>query len=166
MRLAMGARIDGLLSRAATDPLDGTVTGGIEPVLREVGSMLNEPDVIAAVVWPPETNRGRVYLHLFDRTRRPLGFAKLSLDDANDTRLDREASILTELSQRPSSALRVPGLLGRGDIAGHRVVVTEPLPMDARPIRARLDAFPSACVEAFAGEARSIRGDELGALSW
>ncbi len=166
MRMAMGIGVDGLLSHTVADPLDGPVEGGIGPVLREIGSLIRESDVIAAVVWPPEADRGRVYLHLFDRSCRPVGFAKLSLDDTNDNRLDREASILAELSLTHTGRLHVPTVLGRGTVAGHRVVVTEPLPLDARPIPARLDAFPAACVKAFAGEARSIHADELAALSW
>ncbi len=166
MRIAMGIGIDGLLARAVADPLKGPVDGGIGSVLREVGSLLEEPDLAAAIVWPPEAGRGRVYLHLFDRSCRPVAFAKLSLDDANDDRLDREASILTELSRAHTAALHVPAVLGRGVVAGHTVVVTEPLPSDARPIAARPDAFPAACVEAFAGEAKPVSGDGLGALSW
>ncbi len=166
MRMAMGIGIDGLLSRAVADPLEGPVDGGIGPVLREVGSMLEKPDVTAVVVWPPETDRGRVYLHLFDRSCQPIGFAKLSLDDTNDNRLDREASILTELSLTHTGPLHVPTVLGRGAVAGHRVVVTEPLPPDALPIPARPEAFPATCVEAFAGEAKPVSGDALPALSW
>ena len=166
MQVAMGIGIDGLLSRAVADPLQGPVEGGIGPVLREIGSLLQEPGVTAAVVWPPEAGRGRVYLHLFDRSCRPVAFAKLSLDDANDDRLDHEASILTELSRTHTAALHVPAVLGRATVAGHRVMVTEPLPADAQPIPARRDAFPAACVEAFAGEARHVSGQDLGALSW
>ncbi len=158
--------IDGLLAQRVDDPLEDP---GIEYLLRELGSILNQSDLEAAVFWPPETSRGRVYLHLFDRRQRacrPVGFAKVSLDEFNDRRLDHEATVLTQLSQRPSDALHVPAVLGRGAVAGHRVVVTEPLPPDARTIPARADAFPAACVEAFAGESKPVSGDELAALSW
>ena len=164
--LAMRLGIDGLLGQRVDDPIDEP---GIDSLLRELGSILHQPDLEAAVFWPPETGRGRVYLHLFDRRQRacrPVGFAKVSLDEINDRRLDHEATVLTELSRRPSDALHVPAVLGQGTVAGHRVVVTEPLPPDARPISARPDAFPAACVEAFAGEARPVSADKLPALSW
>ncbi len=164
--LAMRLGIDGLLAQRVDDPLDDP---GIDNLLCEVGSILNQPDLDAAGFWPPETSRGRVYLHLFDRRQRacrPVGFAKVSLDEFNDRRLDHEATVLAELSQHRGDALHVPVVLGRGEVAGHQVVVTEPLPPDAQPIPARLYAFPAACVTAFAGEPKSIRGDELPALSW
>ena len=164
--LAMRLGIDGLLAQRVDDPLDDP---GIDNLLRELGSILNQPDLEAAVFWPPETSRGRVYLHLFDRRQRacsPVGFAKVSLDDVNDRRLNHEAMVLAELSRHPSNALHVPAVLARGEVAGHQVVVTEPLPPDAQPISARLSAFPAACVRAFAGEAKSIRAEELPALSW
>jgi len=164
--LAMRLGIDGLLAKRVDDPL---VDPGIDNLLRELGSMLDQPELDAAVFWPPETSRGRVYLHLFDRrqhTGRPVGFAKVSLDDFNDRRLEHEATVLDELARHPSDALHVPVVLGRGQVAGHQVVITEPLPADARPIPSRLGAFPAACVKAFAGEARSVGPDELPGLSW
>ena len=164
--LAMRLGIDGLFAQRADDPLPDP---GISNLLRELGSILDQPDLEAAVFWPPETSRGRVYLHLFDRRQRacrPVGFAKVSLDDINDKRLEHEATVLNELARKPSDALHVPAVLGRGQVAGHQVVVTEPLPPDARPIPARLHAFPAACVKAFAGEAKSIGPDEFPGLSW
>lgn len=167
LELAMRLGIDGLLSRRVDEPIDGL---RIDHLLHELGSMLDRPDLDAVVFWPPETGRGRVYLHLLERTPehgcRPVGFAKISLDEFNDTRLDHEAAVLAELSRHRSAALYVPPVLARGEFAGHRVVVTEPLPPDARPIPRRLDAFPAACVEAFAGEPRPVGGDGLPSLSW
>ncbi len=166
LRLAVRFGADGLLARRVDDPLEQVIAGGLDAVLRELGRMRDDAGFCAVIMWPPEADRGRVYLHLFDRSCRPVAFAKLSLDDANDDRLDREASILTELSVTHTGPLRVPTVLGRGAVAGHRLVVTEPLPPDARPIAARADAFPATCVEAFAGKARPVSGDELPALSW
>lgn len=166
LRLAVRLGADGLLARRVDDPLEQVIAGGLDEVLRQLGRIREDAGFSVVIMWPPEADRGRVYLHLFDRTCRPVGFAKLSLDDASDERLDREASILTELSRKKTGALHVPTVLGRGVVAGHRVVVTEPLPSDARPIAARPDAFPAACVEAFAGEAKPVAGDGLGALSW
>ena len=166
LRLAVRLGADGLLARRVDDPLEQVIAGGLDEVLRELGHMREDAAFSAVIMWPPEADRGRVYLHLFDRTCRPVGFAKLSLNDASDERLDREASILTELSPAHTGPLHVPAVLGRGMVAGHRLVVTEPLPPDARPIPARPGAFPAACVEAFAGKAKSVSGDELSALSW
>ena len=170
VRLAMRLGLDGLVSRRVTDPLGHLVEGGLRRRLPALGSMLDRPDIVAAVFWPPETGRGRVYLHLFEcrpgNEYRPVGFAKVSLDDANDTLLDREASILIEVSRSHSGTMHVPTVLGRTTIDGHLVVVTEPLPQDAAPIPERLDAFPADCVESFAGTLRPVTGDGLSTLSW
>ncbi len=146
VRLAMRLGLDGLLSRDVEQPV-----GGLAGHLRELGLLLDEPDLTAAVGWPAELHRGRVYLHLFDRASRPVGFVKLSLDADNDERLKREASLLAELSQHRFQRMRVPAVLDCGRIDGRVVVVTEPLPDDARPLPERLDAYPAECVEAFAG---------------
>ena len=161
LRWAMRLGLDGLLSRAAENPV-----GGIQRHLRTLGEMLDEPEITAAVLWPAEPDRGRVYLHLFDRGCRPVGFAKLSLDEANDRRLQREATLLEELSEKRFEKLHVPAVLGVGRIERRVVVVTEALPAGAEPLPQRLDAYPAECVEAFAGAARLVAAGDVTDLSW
>lgn len=70
-------------------------------------------------------------LHLFDETGNPVGFAKMSWNNASTTLVENETRVLGELDGG-SAALRVPRVLDHGVIQGRSYLVTQPLPAGVR----------------------------------
>ena len=104
---AMRLGLDGLLGRTIANPLHDTAGTDLDGWLARLEDDLGAGELTAAVFWPPQPGRGRVYVHLFNGAIRPVGFAKLSLDRPNDVRRDREAAVLAEVAAMRCKARRV-----------------------------------------------------------
>lgn len=166
MRLSMLLGVDRLLSIEAASPIAGPIAFEFAAWLERVREDLNQGDLAAVVFWPPQRDRGRVYVHLFNANTRPVGFAKLSFDEANDAALRNESRTLAELSAMNLRRCRVPSVLSAGRAQGHEYLIVEPVPATARPIADGPDNYPRQSVDEFAGQPRAMRGAELSRLSW
>jgi hypothetical protein len=166
MRWSMLLGVDRLLGAKAGSPLDPSPGLDFEKWLARVRQELNEPNATAAVFWPPQRDRGRIYVHLFNPRLEPVGFAKISFDTDNDARLAHEARTLDALSVMRLRHCRVPVVRGRGQVGGHESVVLEPLPADAQPLPRDLASYPREAAEEFAGPARGVPGEAIGRVSW
>lgn len=164
MSFTIHARLDSLLSVRTTNPVDGT-DFDFDRWVELVGDTMGLDGVIATVIWPPQRDRGRFYVHLFDRNLNHVGFAKVSLDSDNDVLLDREAVTLQELSDLRLRACRVPRVFASDLFAGHVFLVMEALPMEAVPF-SPATPFPDRCVGEFAGDVTLIEVSQRTSLSW
>lgn len=81
-------------------------------------------------------------LHLLDPTGQPVGYAKIGWNASTDGFVANEARALRRVGGREGPT-RAPRVLTEVDYLGHPVVVTEPLPLDARGSLSRV-APPSA----------------------
>jgi hypothetical protein len=165
LRLAVESGLDVLLG-SVPSPLDARLEYNFAAWLEAVRSSLGERDAKAVVVWPPEPHRGRVYVHLLRPDTTPLAFAKLAFDADGDGCLAAEARALEALGTAGLKECRVPRVLDTGRFPVHRYLLLEPTPANARPVKPAHDAFPSACVQEYAGSPRVIQGNDLRQLPW
>lgn len=77
-------------------------------------------------------------LQLVDASGRPRGFAKLAWDPASSSGVRREQRALTDPAG--SGSARAPRLLASGELNGWPYLVTEPLPLRSRGVRAGVPA--------------------------
>jgi hypothetical protein len=164
MSFTIHARLDSLLGVSTNNPLN-TDEFDFDGWVQFVADNIGLDEVIATVVWPPQRDRGRFYVHLFDRNLNHVGFVKVSLDSDNDVLLDREAATLQELSELRLQACRVPQVLASDLFAGHVFLVMEALPMGAVPF-SPTGPFPDRCVEEFAGDVTLLEVSKRTSLSW
>lgn len=134
--------------------------------LDELRGALEVPTAVAAVAWPPQADRGRVYVHLLAASGDPVAFAKIAFDTANDRCLAAEAESLRQLQALSLSQCHLPALLAEYTYNGHRCVVLEPLPENARPVERSWRSYPSDCVAQYAGQHKRLSAEKVADLDW
>ncbi len=164
MSLSMLARADWLLGTMADDPVE-CEGFSFHAWMDEIRGTLGVRGASGVVFWPPQRDRGRIYVHLFDTGLRPIGFAKVAFDAHNAACLRREAQTLRELDRMELASCRVPRILAAGEHGSAFHLVLEPIPASARPLESGAP-FPSRCVAEFAGPPRRVGPERLGELSW
>ncbi len=164
MNLSMLARADWLLGTMTDDPV-GRAGFSLDEWMEEVRRTLGERSASAVVFWPPQRERGRLYVHLFDAGLKPIAFAKVAFDEHNAACLRREAETLCELERLGLQSCHVPRVMATGEHGSACHLVLEPIPVSACPLEAAAP-FPSRCVAEFAGPPRHVGPEGLGELSW
>ena len=166
MHLSMLLGVDRFLGKSAASPIEPSAAFNFEAWFDQACADLGEPGASAVVFWPPQRDRGRIYVHLFDQSVRPIGFAKVASDQDNDQRLVTEAQTLAALQAQGLQECHVPAVRSAGWSHGHYYVIVEPIPTTAQPLEATCDAYPGQCVEEFAGTPRIVPPDRLNRLAW
>ena len=127
---------------------------------------MGSPSAEAVIVWPPQFNRGRIYIHLLDADAQPLAFVKLSLDAHNDEYLRSEAQTIEKLKALQLTSFHIPSLMKIGKWNGHCYCVFRSIPTDAKPVQSSWSSFPRDCVKEYAGQMRIIGLQQLTELKW
>ncbi len=166
MRWLMKLGLDHWFSEDAASPIDPALGFDFNRWLDQARGDLGEPGLTATVIWPSEPSRKRIYVHLFDAAARPVGFAKVAMNEDNDRRLAREAAMLSELRGRNLRHLRVPRVLAHNSWQGHRYLILEPVPERGVSKTSMNHDFPREVAEEFAGAARAVAGADVPSLSW
>lgn len=166
MHLSMLAGLDRLFCTTADSPLDPAAGFDFAQWMDVVREHCKDPSANGVVFWPPQRDRGRIYVHLFGRDLKPIGFAKISLDARNDRCLRREAQSLRELQSRGLKKCHIPEVLSLGQIDGHTYLIIEPIPETARPIESRTAATLAQCMAEYSGTPRRAPAAELPQLRW
>jgi hypothetical protein len=168
MRLLMHLGLDRVVGRTVTSPVDRANGFDFHAWMERTRADLDEPRATCVVFWPPQRDRGRIYVHVFGSEFRPIGFAKISFDESNDVRLDREERMLRDLAGGGLRTFRVPRVLssGRTGTDGHASLVMEPIPESARPLPRVEGAYPARCVAELAAETRRLSAAEIRRTSW
>ncbi len=166
MRLAIVTGADMLLSKYVDSSLERLLPFDFASWLDSICEFLGEPLAKAVVVWPPQRNRGRVYVHLLGPDTKPLAFIKLSLNAYNDQLLLAEANALVELEAIGLHKFRIPSVLQVGSFENHSYLIFQPLPVDAKPVNASWDTFPYQCIREYAGPDQLLYGEQLRELVW
>ena len=120
------------------------------------------------IVWPPQTGRGRIYIHLLRSDGNPVAFVKLALDEVNGQQLSHEAQVLRQLHEEHPRRFRVPQVLAHGRFQTKRFLAVEPLASHARPMRSQWGnkAYPAQSVAEYQGTVRTIGPEQLLKQSW
>lgn len=165
LHLSMLLGLDDVLSLAVDSPLGSNSELSFNDWRASMRGLLGYPNLHAAVIWPPQVERERIYVHLFDGLHA-VGFAKLSFGALDAACLEHEASVLRELGAGGAEHFRVPKVLASGRDRSHAFIVMEPLPASVRPLKSTLRAYPASSVDEIAGPVRTVGAEELSTLSW
>jgi hypothetical protein len=162
--VASAVGLDRWLAREQGSPLppeiDPAAAGWVAETLLNLGAAGDG----LVVIWPPQPNRGRLYLHASDSHGRPVAFAKIGFDERNRRLLAREVAALDGLTREAPSTFRAPRVVATHEVAGHFVVVGEPLPDGAASPTVRRAVFPAAAVAEYAGPAQELT--DVTTTSW
>ena len=165
-RLLTRLRVDRLLTRPVDSSLSSLLPFSFQDWLDTLRKSMGAPSAEAVIVWPPQSDRGRIYIHLLDANARPLAFVKLALDTLNDEYLRSEAQTIEKLKALRLTSFRIPSLIKIGKWNGHCYCVFEPIPTDAKPVQSSWSSFPRDCVREYAGPVRTIGRQQLTKLDW
>ena len=152
--------------------LMGSAMSGVDIVdpsfdgwLREMRVALKEADAIAMIVWPPQLERRRVYVHLLRPSGAPLAFCKIALGPFEHENFRAEIDSLTAVHDLCLRHARIPTVIGSGSFADLEYVVYEPFPDGTVPYVGDWSELSSAVLE-YSGPYRSLTGDEIKRLNW
>ncbi len=160
---AMHARMDWYVSsvvssRALIEGLD------LQAWLEHARDRLGIGELFAAVQWPAQAERRRVYLHLLDASGAPVAFVKLSAGDP-EGRLANEAAALRRLSRLAPLPFAFPGILDEGEFEGHTYLVLDPLPPGAKAAAPSWQVLERS-VRSYAGPVQKLSAEEKQGAPW
>ena len=165
-RLLTRLRVDRLLTQPLDSSLSSLLPFNFQDWLDTLRQTMGAPSAEAVIVWPPQSDRGRIYVHLLDANARPLAFVKLSLDALNDDFLRNEAQTIEKLKALQLTSFHIPSLMETGKWNGHYYCVFEPIATDAKSVQSSWSSFPRDCVKEYAGQVRIIGVQQLTELDW
>lgn len=166
MQFVSRLSLDRAFYRVVPDPLDNGALLSFEDWLEKVQIDMGQPITLPVIMWPPQKNRGRVYVHLFDKNRIPLGFAKISLDYHNAELLRNEMCVLNLLSKRIELTCHTPITIAEGKCKGNQYLILEPLPIDYKSIPLTLESYPEKHVNEIGGLVRVAKFSEVESFPW
>jgi hypothetical protein len=134
--------------------------------LHTIQQSLDLPLAEAVIVWPPQIDRGRLYIHLLQSDGQQIAFVKLSLNEFNDRQLEAESQALQNLENLDTTSFDIPRLVSSGRFNQHVFCVFEPIPAQAKPIPNSKHLEIGKYISEFAGEARRITNEERQCLPW
>lgn len=157
IRFGMFAHVDSFVGRELPTPVPKHPTFDFEGWIEQVRSDLTIPAAQAIVSFPGQARRARFYVNLVSPKGDPLGFAKISLDSKNDGYLATESKALRFLAGQPISSFRVPQILVEGKFNSHQYLITETMPVHARPIPAKWEPIPRRCRDELVKASRRMK---------
>jgi hypothetical protein len=165
-RLLTRLGVDRLLTHSVDSSLTSLLPFNFQDLLDTLRQSMHDPSAEAVIVWPPQIDRGRIYIHLLDANARPLAFVKLALNASNDEHLRSEAQTIEKLKALQLTSFRVPSLVEIGKWNGHCFCIFEPIAADAKPVQSSWSSFPRECVNEYAGQTRVIGLQQLTEINW
>ena len=150
-RLLTRLRVDRLLTQPVDSSLSFLLPFNFQDWLDTLRQTIGAPSAEAVIVWPPQSDRGRIYIHLLDANARPLAFVKLSLDALNDEHLRSEAQTIEKLKALQLTSFHIPSLMEIGKWNGHYYCVFEPIPTDAKPVQSSVEFIPPGLCQGICG---------------
>lgn len=166
MQCAISTRTDRIFSRVATSPLKDNESFRFQAWIEQVQEELACPAIQPVIIWPRQTDRGRVYVYLLSTGGQPIGFCKVSFDDHNDECLCREVRALYDLNAQHLTKCNIPIVLVNGFWQGHKYIIESPLKMNAWPLYSIPEAYPRSCAEEFGGSPRMVAPSKVESFSW
>ncbi len=163
-----GARA-GLLpwfSSRTTPPIPGVPEDTVWQWCAEVASGLGRGEIHPVFVWPGDPSRGRIYVHLLDRSGSRAAFCKLGFDASNNTLIQHEGKALARVSAMGLESCHVPAVLLEGHLDKHAFLIVEPTPPDVRAADWSRDSLPNEIPREIQGQERRVYGEALEALHW
>jgi len=165
-RTASALGIDAVLGGLTQTPLGLVEQQDFDKWLENVSAYLGRERLDAAIIWPPQPDRGRIYVHLLDAGGTSVAFAKLSFDQTNNEALRRESDVLRALSGRSGDEWRVPEILHLGQCGANFAMTIQPLPKNVTRLSSQRKNYPAKVVAQYAGPIRTVPLELVNDLSW
>jgi len=156
--------VDSLFGERSKDPVRRFGYVDWTGLVRRLQAVLAREDVELVVTQPPQVSRKRFYVHVLSKAGTRLAFAKVSADEDNDLKLQREAEVLRRIGRSEPLTYRVPSVLDASEVGGRCLLVLEPIPVRAAPIAARWSSLVDGIQREVAGP--SIMTTRREDLSW
>ena len=168
MQAAIFTGTDRFLSSRVQNPVINHQDFDFSSWLEAIEVKLDTPGLMAALFWPPQVERGRIYVHLFDSNNTPIGFAKISFSDSDDDSLANEAQRLQAFADSGLNSFQVPRVIDfqPGSSDQHAVLLVEPIPTDAKPLKAQFSSFPTQCIDEIHSQHSTLGNTEHESHSW
>ena len=134
-RLALAAAVaTGVPHRVFRDRLrfSADADPSVAPLVRHLREVLDQPSMeVAVVLGPPAPNRKPV-LQLLSASGAPVGFAKVGWNEFTVPLVRNEAATLEGVRAARLQKLETPRVMHHGSWRGLELLVTSPLPLNAR----------------------------------
>lgn len=125
----------------------------------------NEPDAIATVIWPPQPERKRVYVHLLRPSGAPIAFCKVALNSSQHRYFEEEIASVASIHKLQLRFAVVPKILESGTSSGLYYVAYEPFFEETKPYVGEWPGL-SVAVRDYAGSCIKVTGEEIRQKSW
>jgi len=127
---------------------------------------LGRKELHAAVMWPTQPQRRRLYFHLFDADLDCVGFVKIGLRGQDVLAMETGFYALSELRQLPLQRVRLPKPLGYGMLNGAGFLIIEPLPQGAHVPAWNRDTTVRHVIEEYGFDQTLVAAEDIRALGW
>lgn len=167
MQVMMMIGVDRWFATTTSSPIrEAGIKFELQDWLDYVCRLLDADRTYGILMWPPQRDRKRVFVHLLAADGRSVGFAKVAFDELNHQALTQEAQALRALATQGLRICRVPLVLATGRFQDSSFLITEATPPSARPLSPKVRRFPSEWVMDYGGPKRVIGYEELIHLPW
>lgn len=170
LRSAISLHCERIISEAGPLPteeeLGAASLGPLSGLLSDLRERLGAPSGYPILMWPSQTSRKRLYIHLLDRDLTPLAFVKLAPASARTAGLRSGIETMQEIDQRGLKRLRLPRVLRHGQLESAEYVALQPLPTGARPPRFSKKYNISSLLAEFSFPRCRLSGGDLQGCSW
>ena len=168
LRAMVATGVDRFAARSSHNPLGEAADFDFGAWLRQISRELGLEDAFATVIWPwpPGFYRGRLYVHLLNRSGSPLAFCKVALDEEQGEALDAEVRMLEDVGAQELRCIKVPAVLSSNSSQRRRYLALEALPRSAVPAGSFLRDFPAEAVQEIGGAPRKAGPDEILGSTW
>src|SRR5690606_33007912 len=120
LRVIVFLGADAIILPRRRDPMILRPNGSIDKLLHELEASCGLKAHSAAVIWPwpAGRDRGRAYIHVFNRHGNPVAFLKVAMRADAAGELRAEAAMLAKTTDLDAGPVRVPTLLACGMAGG------------------------------------------------
>lgn len=167
LRMAVGTGLDRFLARRTADPINEADNARLTEAIQHLERTLGQSHLVPTIVWPPQPDRGRVYVHLMREDGSPCAFAKIGLDAANVAKMRVEVTALRRFEMTRPHGFRAPCVLEFEHTADFALAAFEPVPTTAHPGAQDFSSFPSEAVAEYSQPVERVDlRDETQAPIW
>jgi hypothetical protein len=141
------------------------VSPSFDSWIEEMRVAFKEVDAVVAVVWPPQSDRRRVYVHLFGPKGAPLGFCKVAVGSHDHEIFRMEIESTDAVRNLGLRRAQIPPIIKSGSFADLQYVVFEPFLDGIVPYIGDWSELSLAVME-YSGSPMWLAGHELKEFSW
>ncbi len=128
MQISVSMCLSRILWKKLSSPVEFLDASALQIWTHELCQRFNSSSLYPVFVWPADVMRGRIYIHLLDKTGLPIAFVKISLDKISESLLYNELRMLNKIASFQLKKSRVPEVFGSGYIHGNFYIIVQYVP--------------------------------------